>query len=560
MVNTELEAQKIVLNYCDSIAKNKIPSCIYVKKAVKRFFNDLKNEGLESWDYSMNWDIVQKFYDFTKQLKLPTGKMLHLLPWQLFIHANLIGFRYKYKPSKLRFRGGSVFVPRKNGKTFGLAIPLLIYDFLTTNSSETFLFLKDEKQSEKFFRDIRTICKNSAGLKDIIDDTGTNIYYKNSKISYFTSESMGIDGYSPSLAVIDEFWCYQSDRPVTAMKYGSRARENGLVLIITTAGNDISVPCYTEFERSIKILNGLLTDDSYFAIFYGIDDGDDWKSQSAYIKANPSIDVIIDRKILEQDLQDCLSQPSHQSDYKAKTLNLWTSEVSNWISLQKWETIIRNTEVNIQEFTGQNCYAGLDLSSVSDFTAYTKCFFREGDYYLYHKFYVPSEQIYEKYRVENINIKYWIDQGIVTAIPGATIDYDYIIEDIKKDNELYNIVELAYDKWNSTKIIEKLDEIIPKTLLIEFDQSLKKMSPNTKDFERLILEDKIVDPNPCMKWHISNTVVKPDINNNYKPLKADKSSTKRIDGVISSIMALSRCIENESNIVSRDFNTILSLF
>ena len=555
-----MEVQKIVLEYCKDITSNKIPSCIYVKKAVKRFLNDLKNESLESWDYFLDWNTVQKFYNFTKKLKLPTGKYLELLPWQLFILGNLSGFRYKYKPTKLRFRSGAVFVPRKNGKTFGIMIPLLLWDFLTTNSSESYFFEKDEKQADKFFKDIRTICKNSEGLKDIISDTGNNIFYKNSRISHFSSETTGIDGYCPSIAIIDEYFCFQSDRPVTAMRYGTRARESGLVLIITTAGTDISLPAYNEDEKVRKILNNILTDEAYFGIIYGIDEGDDWKSASSYIKANPSIYSIIDKKILEQDLQDALGQPSHQSDYKAKTLNIWNSDTANWIPLHKWDTITRNNQIDIREFTSQNCYAGLDLSSINDFTAYTKCFYKEGLYYLYHKFYIPAEQVFEKYRVENINIKEWIDNGIVRAIPGATIDYDYIIEDIKNDNEQFNIIELAYDKWNSTKFIEKLDDIIPQTLLIEFDQSLRKMSPCTKDFERLILDDKIVDPNPVMKWHISNAVIKPDINGNYKPMKEGKSSTKRIDGVIASIMALSRCIENEGNIINTDFNSILNLF
>jgi len=59
------------------------------------------------------------------------------------------------------------------------------------------------------------------------------------------------------------------------------------------------------------------------------------------------------------------------------------------------------------------------------------------------------------------------------------------------------------------------------------------------------LEDKIIDPNPVMKWMVSNAVIKPDANNNYKPLKEYKSSTKRIDGVITSIMAIDRCQVSE---------------
>ena len=281
---------------------------------------------------------------------------------------------------------------------------------------------------------------------------------------------------------------------------------------------------------------------THISIIYGIDESDDWKKPESYVKANPSIDTIIDRKILEQDLQDALGQPSHQTDYKAKTLNIWTSETSNWISLQKWDTVARNEQIDISEFHGQSCFAGLDLSSINDFTAYTKCFEKNGKFYLYHKFYVPSEQIFEKYRVENINIKNWVDNGLVTATPGATIDYDYIIKDIKDDYGRFVIQEMAYDIWQSNKLINNLESLVPKTILAEYSQRLEKISNPSKEFERLVLEDRIVDPNPVNKWMVSNAVIKIDVNGNYKPLKEYKSSTKKIDGVITSIMAIDRCM------------------
>jgi phage terminase large subunit-like protein len=550
-----MEVKEIVLDYCKQIQSKKIPACLYVKKAIKRFTRDLENEN---WGYYLDWDYVQKFHEFTKQLKLiHSKKYLELLPWQLFIHVNLLGWKNKYNNTQ-RFRSGAVFVPRKNGKTTGLMYPLLLWNFLTVNSSEAYFFEKDERQAEKIFKDLRTICKNSEGLSSIINDTGTNIYYKNSKISYFSSETVGIDGYSPSLAVIDEYFCFQSDRPVTAMRYGSRARENGLVLIITTAGTDISLPAYNEMEKIKKILNGLLTDETYFGIIYSIDDKDDWKKPESYIKANPSIDTIINRKILEQDLQDALITPSHQPDYRAKTLNIWTNDTTNWIPLQKWDTEKRNTIIDIHEFKGQACYAGLDLSSIKDFTAYTKCFKREGYYYLFHKFYIPSEQVMEKYRVENINIKDWIDKGIVIATPGPAIDYEYIKNDIIEDSKIFNIVEIAYDNWQSKNLIDSLEEIIPKTLLVSFPQSLKQMSGPSKEFEKLILEDRIIDPNPVMKWMAGNATIKIDVNGNYKPLKEYKSSTKRIDGIITSIMSIDRA--NSNNEANTNFGDILRLF
>jgi phage terminase large subunit-like protein len=390
--------------------------------------------------------------------------------------------------------------------------------------------------------------------------TDNGIHTKNKFIKFFSSETRGTDSYKNSCSVIDEFWNYDNDKVITSFKYGGRARKNNLVLIITSAGLNISGPCYAENEKAKKVLNGILTDDTYFTIIYAYDEKDDWKDKKLFIKANPSLHDIIKQEILENDLNDALITPSHQSDFKAKTCGIWTNDTTNWIPLQKWDTQKRNTIIDINEFKGQPCYAGLDLSSINDFTAYTLCF-KKGDlYYLFHKFYIPSEQVMEKYRVENINIKDWIDKGIVTAVPGPTIDYEYIKKDIQNDSEQFNLIELAYDSWQSENLINSLEEIIPKTILIKYPQSLKQMGAPSKEFERLILEDKIIDPNPVMKWMVGNAVVKVDVNGNYKPLKEYKSSTKRIDGVITSIMSINRCGLGENISMNTNFDNILRLF
>jgi phage terminase large subunit-like protein len=308
------------------------------------------------------------------------------------------------------------------------------------------------------------------------------------------------------------------------------------------------------------VLDRTLTDNTYFTVIYAYDDKDDWKDKKNFIKANPSLYDIIKPEILENDLNDALITPSHQSDFKAKTCGIWTNDTTNWIQIQKWDTEKRNTFIDINEFKGQPCYAGLDLSSINDFTAYTLCFKRDNLFYLFHKFYIPSEQVMEKYRVENINIMDWIDKGIVTATPGPAIDYEYIKQDITNDAARFNLIELAYDNWQAKTIIDSLEETIPNTILVQYNQSLKQMSGSSKEYERLIYEDKIIDSNPVMKWMIGNAVIKPDVNNNYKPLKIYKSSTARIDGVISSLMALDRCRQNENINYSNNFNDILKLF
>ena len=550
-----------VLEYCESIKKKKILSGIYTQKAIDRFLSDIKRQKDEDFLYELKSEYADKAINFAEQLYIPDlDKKLELLPWHKFIYYNLYGWVHKLDNNRRRFRTGYCEVARKNSKTTSLLFPIVLFDFITTPSAESFFVSKDGNQSAKTYAELKQIFIETFNIDKNMFITEGGIRIGSKFIQFFSSETRGTDSYKNSCSVVDEFWNYDNDKIITSFKYGGRARVNNLVLIITSAGTNINGPCYAENEKARKILNGLLTDDTYFTIIYSYDEGDDWKDKKNYIKANPSLGAIIRPEILDNDLSDALITPSHQADFKAKTCGIWQTGISNWISLQRWDTEQRNKPIDIQEFQGQYCYAGLDLSSINDFTAYTKCFESNGLYYLFHKFYVPSEQVLEKYKLENINISEWVHRGIVTAIPGPIIDYEFIIEDILSDHEIFNIVELSYDKWQSNKMIEKLEEELKHTILIQYDQSLKQMTNPTKQFEKLIMEDKIVDGSPVMKWMVTNAVIRPDSNNNYKVMKQNKSSTQRVDGVITSIMALDRCVVNDNTNSNKDFNSILNLF
>jgi len=536
----------------------------YARKAVNRFVTDMRRQKDEDFLYELRPDMADDAINFAERLRIPDlgGRRLELLPWHKFVYYNLFGWVHKLDPKRRRFRSGYVEVARKNSKTTSLLFPMVLYDFKRTPAAESFFVSKDLQQAAKSYTELRNIFVESFNVdRDTAITEGYGIKTKdNCFVQFFSSDTRSTDGYKNSLSVVDEFHAYESDRIVTAFKYGGRARVNNLVLIITSAGTNISGPCYAENEKARKVLNGLLTDDTYFAIVYAYDDGDDWKDPANLAKANPSLGAILRPEILENDLNDALITPSHQADFKAKTCGIWQNDASNWIPVQKWDTGTRNTRAEPAEFAGQRCFAALDLSSVSDFTAYTRCFERDGKFFLFHRFYVPAEQVSEKYRVENIGIRDWIDRGIVTATPGPTVDYGFIIEDIKRDNERFDIIELAYDKWQSNRLIDSLEGFLPKTLLVQYDQSLRQMSNPSKGFERLVLEDKIIDGNPVMKWMVSNAVIRPDANGNIKPLKENKSSTRKIDGVITSIMAIDRCMANAGGGGTADIKDILRLF
>jgi phage terminase large subunit-like protein len=179
------EIEKIVMEYCKGITSKKIPSCHYTQKAVKRFINDLQLSKEPDFEYYIDWNEVNTFYELSKAIHLPDRKeYLSLLPWQLFIHTNLIGWRYKNNPKKRRFRSGAVYVPRKNGKTTGLMYPLLLYDLFSSESAEAYFFEKDITQAEKMMKDLHTIIKTSPDLASILNISFSgSVLYKNSRIT-----------------------------------------------------------------------------------------------------------------------------------------------------------------------------------------------------------------------------------------------------------------------------------------------------------------------------------------------------------------------------------------
>ncbi|ULQ59229.1 terminase large subunit [Brucepastera parasyntrophica] len=523
-----------VRKYCNDILKKRIKSCIWVQLAIKRYFNDLKRVADPAFPYMFDAAAADEIIDFAESLVIPDiqkeDKRLQLLPWMKFIYYQLYGWRHKSDPEKRRFRQGYNEIARKNSKTTSLLFPPVLYDFLTTDSAESYFVTKDGDQSEKAYNELLNIIKEDRALNEAVNSTVKAITYKYSRIAFFSSESGGIDSYKNSMSVIDEFHAYDTDKIVTAFRYGGRARKNNLVLIITSAGNNIASPCYAENKKCKEILKGTITDDTYFGIIYAYDEGDDWKDPANFIKANPSLGEILTPETLEADLKDALLTPSHQPDFKSKTCGIWTNGTVSWIPLEKWRKNYTK-KIDSAELSGASCCAAFDLSSVNDFTAKTLYFLYGTKYTALHTFYIPEETIYERYTSENINILEWINEGYVTVIPGSTIDYSYIYADLLNDAKTYDIREIAYDRWKAGQLTELLEEKLPHIDFIDMDQSLRSLSQPTKDFEKAIRDGNIIDNNPVMEWMIGNAVIRPDANENYKPLKENKTSKKESTGL-----------------------------
>jgi len=165
------------------------------------------------------------------------------------------------------------------------------------------------------------------------------------------------------------------------------------------------------------------------------------------------------------------------------------------------------------------------------------------EYHLRSHFWLPADGINDREKRDRVPYQLWATQGWLTLTPGNVVDYDCIIRDLIEYRAQYRINEIAFDRWGAEAIRQKLTD--SGFLMVEFGQGYKSMSPPSKEFERLVLSQKIHhDGNPIMRWNLDNTVVSQDPAGNVKPDKG--KATQRIDGVVATIMALDRALRHDT--------------
>ena len=144
---------------------------------------------------------------------------------------------------------------------------------------------------------------------------------------------------------------------------------------------------------------------------------------------------------------------------------------------------------------------------------------------------------------ENANIEQWVKEGYIVVTDGNVTDYDYIMADIERLGQMYDITTIAYDPWNSSVVATKLVE---KGINMQmFTQTIGNFAPPTKEFERIVGLG-IVDhyDNPVARWMLSNVVIREDVNGNRRPDKA--KSSEKIDGIVAAIMALGQWMSDNA--------------
>ena len=543
--------------YAKDVVAGKITSCKWHRLACQRHLKDLQRIGSPGFPYVWNpvlknkqgkdyrpAERVCKFAQLLPHIKgdwAAAGMLIVLAVWQIFCLASIFGWVHGVT-GKRRFRVADIIVPRKNGKSMLAAvIGLYMLGPDEEHGAEIYSGATSQDQAMEVFRPALLISRATPRLCSRFgvsaNASNLSILENNSKFEPVIGKPG--DGASPSCAIVDEYHEHKTSDLYDTMQTGMGARSQPLMLVITTAGSDISGPCYLHQVELQKILEGTIENDQRFGIIFTIDEGDEWTSEEALLKANPNFGISVDAEFLSIQQRDAQADPRKQNVFKTKHLNVWVAAASPWLNLYNFQKAGDST-LTLQSHAWDGSVIGLDLASKQDIASeVTLTWLGEGEernYYALSKNYVPESAIEKP---ENAHYAAWVLGGHLIATAGNMIDLTQIQEDVISIASEIGTREVAKDPWGGHQLGANLAN--EGLEVVDIPQQVRHLSEPMKQIAALVDAGRFHhDGNPAYVWMMNNVEVKEDRNENIFPRKS--RATNKIDAAVATIVAMNRAL------------------
>jgi len=287
-------------------------------------------------------------------------------------------------------------------------------------------------------------------------------------------------------------------------------------------------------------LRGVVEDDTYFAVIYTLDEGDDPFDEANWPKANPGLGICKRWDDMRRLAKKAKEQVAARPNFFTKHLNIWVTAESAWMDMDRWERC--NDIAPDDELINWPLWVGIDLANKIDICAAVKTWLSpNGHTHSKSKFWLPEGRLETAPKHISELYRKWADAGYLELTDGDVIDHGYIKAEVEAWVKGESLKEIAFDPWSATQFSLALaEEGLP---LVEVAQTVKNLSESMKSVQADVYGSKIHhDGNPVMTWMMSNVTVKPDRNDNIFP---NKSTTEnKIDGPVALFTAKSRLLVN----------------
>lgn len=534
--------------YARQVISGKIPACKWIKLACRKHLDELKLSKSADFPYYFDPAKAERVAKFLQLLPHTKGKwaskreLIKLEGWQLFSVCIPFGWLRK-KDDTRRYRTILIFVPRKNGKSIiGGGVGVYMFTADGEFGAEVYSGATTEKQAWEVFRPAKLMVDRTPELRDHygVEVNASNMCRLDDGSRFEPVIGKPGDGSSPSCAIVDEFHEHQDSTLFDTMETGMGAREQPLMLVITTAGSSIGGPCHQLVRDAERMLEGAIDRPDLWAMLYTIDPGDDWTSEAVLIKANPNYGVSINGDFLQARQRDAMQSAAKQATFRTKHLNEWVGAKNAWLNMLRWKEA--PARKSLAELEGRPCIIGLDLASKIDIAGNLLLFPPvEGDpiWHVHGRYYLPEVRVIEELDSNTARYREFDALGLLTLTDGEVIDFEVIKEDLREFAGRFDVQQVAYDPWQATQLAQEMQA--EGLLMVEVRQTVQNISEPMKELEAMTLRKVLAHGDcPILTWMASNVIAKLDVKDNIYPNK--ERPENKIDGIVGLIMAISRAI------------------
>lgn len=337
-------------------------------------------------------------------------------------------------------------------------------------------------------------------------------------------------GLSPVLSILDEVGQIRGPQSdfVDAITTAQGAHEDPLLLAISTqAANDADL-----FSQWLDDADKS-KDPRIVSHVYAAEKGAEVLDEKAWKAANPALGIFRSLEDLQEQAKQAARMPSSENTFRNLILNQRVSTITPFISKNVWDS----NGGRVLPFGDTPIYAGLDLSARTDLTALVLIGKVAGLWHVQPYFWTPEQGLFDRAKRDRQPYDVWVRQGYMQTTPGATVDYEFVAQDMAAILSELNIQAIAYDRWRIDLLRRELERIGVDLPLFEFGQGFKDMSPAIDTMESELLNGRVAHgAHPVLTMCAANAVVTKDPAGNRK---LDKhKATGRIDGVVALAMAM----------------------
>ncbi len=578
--------------YARAVVEGKIISNLLTIQACQRHLDDLENAPARGFRYcEKTADKAADFFPLV--LRLTSGdaedEPFELLPWQDFFVRSVYG--WLRADGTRRFRYAYLETAKGSGKTpltAGMALRSICGD--SEKRAEAYVIAKTKEQAAVAFREAEAMVKASDTLSNRLKIIGGQHPYRitdaetNSFLARVASakKAKGHSGPMPHFVLVDEYHEHADASMFNFYKMGRKSRRQPLIVIPTNAGANMQSACGIEHTYAEKVIRGDCIDDEYFALIYSVDSDDEpMKDEASWPKANPSLPVVPGYDYIRGEVKRAEGMPSTASVVERLCFSQWVEAEDPWIELKAWKSCEVAELSPVADRKAAPCFLALDLSQKKDLTAGALVWDMGDHVEAEVTIWTPQHGLEARADRDGAPYAEWVKSGELVAIPGKTMDYDFVAHWIKEQNDAHELKWLIYDPWRMDEIVTALGKLDVETSrqrnaaglqLVPHPQGFnagpgstvkdpedkpdwkkdeegdRLFMPRSLDYtEAEILDARLkVKRNRALRSAVLGTVIIQDASANRRANK--NVATTRIDGCVALVMGVGGCIVHRLNV------------